>query len=148
MIADPTELEELEGILESFKSKKSPDNDGMNTELLKYAPVEIKIRYLIIINICWNMHRIPYEWKRGVICPIFKKGNRQGCNNYRGISLLNIVYKVYTKITAQRLNTINEHVLSEEQCGFHKQPSCSECIFVKEQLIQKRKEFNLPTYTV
>jgi hypothetical protein len=44
------------------------------------------------------------------------------------------------------MNIINEHVLSEEQCGFHKQHSCSECIFAKEQLIKKRKEFNLPTY--
>jgi hypothetical protein len=127
---------------------KSPDNDGMNTELLKYAPVEIKIRHLNIMNICWNMHKFPDEWTRGVICPIFKKGNRQDCNNYRGISLLNIVYKVYTKIIAPRLNTINEHVLSEKQCRFCKQHSCSECIFVKEQLIQKRKEFNLPTYII
>jgi hypothetical protein len=73
MTADLTELEELKGILKSFKNKKSPGNDGMNTELLKYAPVEIKIRYLNIINICWNMHKIPDEWTREVICSILKK---------------------------------------------------------------------------
>jgi hypothetical protein len=48
----------------------------MNTELLKYAPGEIKIRYFNIINICWNMHKITDEWATGVICLIFKKGNR------------------------------------------------------------------------
>jgi hypothetical protein len=59
MTADPTELEELEGILKSLKNKKFQDNDGMNTEHLKYAPVEIKTRHLNVFNICWNLHKIP-----------------------------------------------------------------------------------------
>jgi hypothetical protein len=67
-------------------------------ELLKYASVEIKVRFLHIINICWNMHKIPGEWTSRVICPIFKKGNRWNCNNYKEISLLNVAYKVYAKI--------------------------------------------------
>jgi hypothetical protein len=58
------------------------------------------------------MHKIPDGWTRGVICPIFKKGNRQDCNNYRGISLLNVAYKVYAKIITQRLNIINEYIYS------------------------------------
>jgi hypothetical protein len=43
---DPIELDELEGILKSLKNKKSPGYDDMNIELLKYAPVEIKVRFL------------------------------------------------------------------------------------------------------
>jgi hypothetical protein len=50
----------------------------MNIELMKYAPVEIKVRFLHIINMCWNMHKIPDEWTRGVICPIFKKEQTDG----------------------------------------------------------------------
>jgi hypothetical protein len=45
----------------------------MNIELLKYAPVEIKV-----INICWNMHKIPDGWTRGMIYPIFKKRKQMG----------------------------------------------------------------------
>jgi hypothetical protein len=66
------------------------------------------------------MHKIPDEWTRGAICPIFKKGNRRTCNNYRRISPLNVAYKVYAKNTTRRPNIINEHILSEEQCGFRK----------------------------
>jgi hypothetical protein len=54
-----------------------------------------------------------------------------------------VASKFYAKIITRRLNAINEHVLSEEQCGFRKQRSR---IFVMEPLIQKRREFNLPTY--
>jgi hypothetical protein len=79
----------------------------MNIEVLKYASVEIKVMFLHIVNVCWNMHKVPDEWTRGVIFPIFKKGNRRDCNNYRGISPLNIAYKVYAKIITRRLNIIN-----------------------------------------
>jgi sorting nexin-29 len=130
LTVDPIELDELEEILKSFKNKKSPGNDGMNIELLKYTPVEIKVRFLHIINIYWNMHKIPYERTRGVIFPVFKKGNRWDCNNYRGISLLNVAYKVYAKIITRRLNIINKYTLSKEQCGFHKGCTCSDCIFI------------------
>jgi hypothetical protein len=50
LTVDPIEVNELEGILKSFKNKKSPGNDGMNIELLKYAPVAIKVRFLHIIS--------------------------------------------------------------------------------------------------
>jgi hypothetical protein len=44
LTVDPIELDELERTLKSFKIKKSPGSDGMNIELLKHAPVEIKVR--------------------------------------------------------------------------------------------------------
>jgi hypothetical protein len=59
---DHIELDELEGILEPFKNKNSPRNNGMNIEPLKYSPVEIEKRFLYTINICWNMHKITDEW--------------------------------------------------------------------------------------
>jgi hypothetical protein len=45
----------------------------MNTEILKYTPVGIKIKYLNIINICWSKHKIPDEWTRGGNLPYFHK---------------------------------------------------------------------------
>jgi hypothetical protein len=45
LTVDPVELDELEEIRKSFKDKESPGNDDMDTELLKYAPIEIKIGF-------------------------------------------------------------------------------------------------------
>jgi E3 ubiquitin-protein ligase DOA10 len=56
LTVDSIELDELLEILKSFKNKKSSGNDDKNIELLKYVPVEIKVRFLHIINLCWNMH--------------------------------------------------------------------------------------------
>jgi hypothetical protein len=61
---------------------------------------------------------------------------------------LHVAYKVCAIIITRRLNVVNEYTLSEDQCGFRKVRSCSDCIFITEQLIQKRREVNLPTYVL
>jgi len=71
---------------------------------------------------------------------------RNNPNNYRGISLLNTGYKIYSKIIAKRLTTIAEVLLLEEQNGFMKGRSCMDCIFSASKIIEKHKEFNIPTY--
>lgn len=139
-------MDELDNALKTSKNKKASGVDNINIELLKYMPDNVKRRFLEILNICWKTCRIPEEWKRGKIFSIFKKGNRNECQNYRGICLLNTSYKIFSKIITRRLNIISEYILTEEQNGFRKGRSCSDCIFVIEQIIQKRREFNLPTY--
>jgi hypothetical protein len=95
--------------------------------------------------LCWITHRIPEERSRAKIIQIFKKGERNACNSYRGICLLTSAYKVYAKIITKRLNVISKALLHEEQHGFRKGRSCSDCVFVMRQIIQKRREFNLET---
>ena len=46
------------------------------------------------------------------------KGERNDCNNYRGISLLSIVGKVYTWVLLICLQKLAEHIYPESQCGF------------------------------
>ena len=83
----------------------------------------------------------PEEWLEGIIYPIFKKGNRHECRNYRGINLMNSAYKIHAKFLTKRINIINEALLKEEQSGFRERPFLF-CVFILQQLIQKRREFN------
>ena len=46
------------------------------------------------------------------------KGDRGDCNNYRGISLLNIVGKLFAKVVLMKLWVLAEGIYPESQCGF------------------------------
>ena len=74
------------------------------------------------------------------------KGERSDCNNYRGISLLSIVGKVYARVILGRLQMLADRIYPESQCGFRAKRSTVDMIFSIRQLQEKCKEQNMPLY--
>jgi len=74
------------------------------------------------------------------------KGTKCKCENYRVITLLPTAYKLFANIIKNRLNECVEEEMVEEQCGFRKGCSCTNAIFMVQQIIEKRKEHNLPLF--
>ena len=67
----------------------------------------------------WEVVSVQQAWKDASIVPIYKKGDRTDCGNYRGISLLSIAGKIFARILLNRLSThITSEVVPETQCGF------------------------------
>jgi sorting nexin-29 len=77
------------------------------------------------------------------VIPLFRKGLKNYCNNYRGISVVNSGHRIYAKIINERLKTIMDAVLLEEQQGFRKGASTVDKILVVQQIIGKICEFNV-----
>ena len=74
------------------------------------------------------------------------KGERRNCNNYRGISLLSIVGKVFARVILPRLQVLASTVYPEAQCGFKAEKSTIDMIFATRQLHEKCKEQHMPLY--
>ena len=71
-----------------------------------------------LINSLWNKDELPEEWKELIIVPIYKKGDKTYCVNYRGILLLSASYKILSNILLSRLTPYAEEIIREYQCGF------------------------------
>jgi len=67
--------------------------------------------------------------------------------NYRGISLLSVLGKVYTRVHQQRLKRYVEDIVGEEQDGFRSGRGTMDQLFVVHQLTEKFFEKNLSLYT-
>jgi hypothetical protein len=80
---------------------------------------------------------MPDEWKVGLIISIFKTGNKMKYENYRGIMLLNVAYKILSSIILEQLKEYSETILGEYQCGFQPQRRTTDQIFVIRQILQK-----------
>jgi hypothetical protein len=74
------------------------------------------------------------------------KGDRSDCNNYRGISLLNIAGKLFAQVALRRLHIIAENIYPESQCVFGAERSTMDMIFSLRQLQEKSCEQKQPLY--
>jgi predicted secreted protein len=94
-----------------MKNRKAASPDGLNSELFKYRGPVLSNCLLMLINKCWRERSIAEEWGQARVKSLFTKGKRDNCLNYRGISLLNSGYKIYTNIFTQCFKTISETIL-------------------------------------
>lgn len=91
-----------------------------------------------VCRVCYINGRVPKDWQRRIIVPFYKgKGDKGDCKNYRGISLLSIPRKVYGRILIDRVRTMTEHMIGEEQCGFRSGRGCVDQVFALRQLSEK-----------
>jgi hypothetical protein len=136
-------FDELEKELELTKNGKTPGQGNINSELYKYAPEEFKLRILQFLNNKHRENRIQNEWRNALITPIFKNFNRKEPKNYRGISILNTCYNIYSKILNRKLQKYSEVFMTETQNGFRKGWSCTDPTFCHKLLIERRRKINL-----
>ena len=121
---------------------KAAGPDELPIELLKSSPPNIKNIVLKIINRAWNEGQIPQDWGKSIICPIHKKGDRNICSNYRGISLMPHICKLYERILVKKVREKIEPVMEEWQHAYRKNRGTSDLIFAIRQITEKAWEFD------
>ncbi|KAM9358371.1 uncharacterized protein ABDE67_003862 [Symphorus nematophorus] len=88
---------EVTEVVRKLPSGKAPGVDEIRPEYLKSLDV-VGLSWLTrLCSIAWQSGTVPMEWQTGVVVPLFKKGDRRVCSNYRGITLLSLPGKVYSR---------------------------------------------------
>ena len=101
-IPEPT-LSEVEIAIENLKKYKSPGIDQIPAELIQEGGSALYSEIYKLVFAIWEREIVPEQWKESIIVPIFKKGNKTNCSNFRGISLLLTSYKILSNILLRRL---------------------------------------------
>ena len=91
-------LEELINAVFHQKSNASYGLDNICTEIIKSSFDIISPFLLTLINQIFNSSEYPESWSRGIIVPILKSGDANLAQNYRGITISNILSKIYSQI--------------------------------------------------
>ena len=144
--AEPT-AEELSKAIDSLASGKAPGSDGIPPDLVKHCRTSLLHPLHEVLRQCWHEGAVPQDMRDAKIITLYKnKGERSDCNNYRGISLLSIVGKVFARVILIRLQKLADHIYPESQCGFRAERSTVDMIFSLRQLQEKCKEQQMPLY--
>ena len=105
----------VEMAIEKLKRHKSPGIDQIPAELIKGGSRTISSDIHKLINCVWNKEKLSEEWKESIIVPIYKKGDKTECSNYRGISLLPTMYKILSNILLYKLTPYEEGIIGDHQ---------------------------------
>ena len=143
---DDLTMDEMTEALKTIKNRKATGINGVNAEMWKYGGTMLHLRLLHLFNMCWKTGQVPKAWNEAKVISLFKKGNKNDCGNYRGISLIDTAYKIYAKILNNRIKTIMEHLIGEEQMGFRKGRSTIDGVFTLQQIMEKHREYNRETH--
>lgn len=120
MLDQPITWAEVSHVAKLIKNNKSAGSDGIVRELIKYGGKPM----------CDNEYA-PSYWRDGLIVGLFNKGDREDPTKYSGITLLNVVGKLYSRVINNDLLKHLEinYTLHEGQGGFTSERSCVDYIF-------------------
>ena len=123
-------MAEMATAIAGLKDGKAPGRDGIPADVWKHGGENLFSRLHQLITNAWEVGSVLQVWKDASIVTIYKKSDRTDCGNYRGISLLSIVGKIFARILLNRLSIhITPEVVPETQCGFRGNRSTMDMIF-------------------
>ena len=130
-----------------LKKNKTGGSDGLVGELLKYGGSGMVYLLEQLFRVVWHEEVVPKEWRERLIVNLFQKGDKEDPGNYRGITLLSVVGKVFCKILNNRLveHLDRERALHEGQAGFRKNRSCIDNDYTLNEVVQGRLREDKPT---
>ena len=130
---------EVNNALRKMKKGKAVGPDALLVEVWKCMR-EMGIKFLTrIFNRLLVGKRMPEEWRRSVLIPIYKtKGDAQCYGNYRGIKLMSHTMKEWKRIIDGRLRDIVE--ISKQKYEFMPEKKITDAMFSLRMLMEKYRE--------
>ena len=146
----PTDPNEINSIVKRMQPKKSTGQDNISSWLLKQINETICQPVAILINKSMEEGTFPNKLKISKIIPIYKSEDKGQLNNYRPISLLPSISKIYEKVVYKRLYNFINPSLYERQFGFCAKRSTIQAIIeLNTDIIEsfEDKDITMATFT-
>ena len=133
VLDEPIRLSEVEhAIKNQVKPRKSCGPDGVSPGVFKLLPATWIVFLSLLLNIVFNTC-YPASWSLAKLNMLFKKGCMSNCNNYRSISIINNIAKIYDYILHNRLT--KWFTPDREQAGAQQKRGCIEHIITLRLII-------------
>jgi hypothetical protein len=109
-------------VIRGFKNSCSPDIFGVTVVVLKHVADVIAVPLSHVLNVCLSEGYFPDVLKLSRTIPVFKKGDPESMNNYRPISIIPVLGKVFEALMREQLvcHFENNRLFSNAQHGFRR----------------------------
>ena len=108
-------LHEATRAIKDLRLNKVPGPDGLTVEFYKCFWDVLGPKLVDVVNTCFGDEELTESMKNSVTRILFKKGDRKDLKNWRPISLLNVDYKIASKVLSSRLSKVLETIIDPDQ---------------------------------
>ena len=123
--------------INSLDTSKSPQSEDIPFKIIK-DNADIFANFILQnFNKCIIDGKFPDQLKKADVSPVFKKGNHNDKTNYRPVSILPSLSKIYERLIYNQINHMTENALSIFQCGFRKKYSTQHALIA---MIEKARK--------
>ena len=96
---------EVQNALENIDARKSPGWDGLSPKILKIIAKGLAPALTSMYNNCISLSQWPTQWKMGVWTPLYKREDRLDRKNYRPITTLTTIDKIFEHLLHRQVIT-------------------------------------------
>ena len=130
MFLRPTNPTEIIRIIQNLKSHKEFGPDGIPAEVIKHCASVLAPLLSDLINLSFSQGCFPSCLGAAKVIPLHKSGDKANMTNYRPISLLSVISKIFERVMYLRISEFLERhqLLSKSQFGFRSKRSCIDAI--------------------
>nr|VZI42305.1 unnamed protein product [Spirometra erinaceieuropaei] len=142
---DPPSEEEVADAIRKLRNNKAPGEDGKPAEIFKSCVDTLAPWLHEVIERAWRDEVVPDDWGLGILVPILKKGDKTRCENYRGISLIDVAAKIFAIVLLGRFQAVRDSRTRPNQAGFRAGRGCADQIFTLRRILKFRHSYQQPT---
>ncbi|MES9976207.1 MAG: reverse transcriptase domain-containing protein [Candidatus Thiodiazotropha sp.] len=141
----PPTREEITLAVKRLRNKKATGEDGIPSEVFKSCLSTLLDPIHALFEAIWETEVFPTDWGTCLLLPVFKKGDKTLCENYRGISLIDIAAKSFAATLLNRFSLAREERTRQNQGGFRRGRGCIDQIFTLRRILEHRYKYQQPT---
>ncbi len=123
----------------------APGEDDIPAEVYKMCLDSLDPWLHRVISKVWLCEAAPSNWSEAVLLPLFKKGDKQICSNYRGISLIDVAAEVFGVILLKRFQSERDQRTQPNRSGFRSGRGCTDQIHNLRRTLEQRWSFQQAT---
>ena len=111
-------LEDLQKCFSQMGNSGNPGSDGVPEKIIKLCSPSLTLPLFILFKSSFNLGYFPNTWKEALILAIYKSGNKDDISNYRGVTIICGMAKLFDSLLYNILYDKVSHLISPHQHGF------------------------------
>ena len=133
----PVTYDEVLKIVNTLDTAKASQQSDIPTKILKQNSDYFAEYFYKNINQCISKSTFPSDLKLADVTPVYKKKSKNSKDNFRPVSILSNVSKIYERCICDQIQLFFDSLLSKYQCGFRRGYNAQHCLIT---LIKKCKK--------